>query len=55
MGVGVNQPWLKHESKETLTKNEVVLMWGIQIKTDTRILVNIPDIILHDTKEIYSI
>ena len=51
MGVEVTPSWLMHEPKESITKEGIVLLWDMKILTDSRVLTNRPDIILHDTRE----
>ena len=50
MGVEVTPSWLMHKPKESTTKEGIVLLWDMQINTDSRVLANRPDIVLHDTR-----
>ena len=46
----VDPLWLHYKPLDSLIKDGIILMWGIQIKTDTLVLTNRPDII-QDEKE----
>jgi len=49
MGVEVTPSWLKHKPSDSISKEGKILMWDMSIVTDTRVLANRPDIIIHDT------
>ena len=49
MGIEVTPSWLKHKPSDSISKEGKTLMWDMSIVTNTRVLANRPDIIIHDT------
>ena len=47
----VASKWINHVPEDTVTKDDVIIMWDVPIITDKKVKSNRPDITVHDTKK----